>query len=89
LLTEEAEEEEDRRMDEDSVSFQNKSITLPLEMMISILEFLPTKDLVHQASMVNKAWLAATRNPVLWEPYHPRIGRGTTHGFRISLFSNN
>jgi hypothetical protein len=65
LLAEKAEEKEDRRRmdidtDEDSVSFPNGNITLPPEMMISILEFLPTNDLVHRASMVNKAWLVAS-----------------------------
>jgi hypothetical protein len=42
------------------------SITLPKELFVDILEFLSKPDLVHRASLVSSAWLAASKSPLLW-----------------------
>jgi hypothetical protein len=71
MATADEQEEDDRRRKQDffldcSLSFRNDSIELPGELIICILEFLPKNDLVHSASLVNHAWLATTKNPLLW-----------------------
>lgn len=48
------------------VLFFGGSVTLPQEIMIEILDFLPKKGLVHSASLVCSSWNQATKHPDLW-----------------------
>jgi len=42
-------------------------ITVPANVMMSILEFLPRPQAVNSASLVSKSWLALVRAPQFWE----------------------
>jgi len=42
-------------------------ISVPVNVMMSILEFLPRPQAVNSASLVSKSWLALVRAPQFWE----------------------
>lgn len=48
--------------------FLDGQVELPLEAMHCVLQFLPHWELVHHVSLVNKAWLSATRSPFYGRP---------------------
>ena len=46
--------------------FFDGQIALPEELFIHILEYISHYQFVHNAALVSKAWLSATRTPTLW-----------------------
>lgn len=47
-----------------------KLISLPLDVSINLLQFLPRNE-ITRLSFVSKAWLSASRNPLLWTTLDP------------------
>jgi len=50
------------------------TIHLPEDSFLPVLKFLTGKEIVKYASLVNKAFLAASRNPLLWETLDKHSG---------------
>lgn len=44
----------------------DSGVGLPAEVLSSILRFLPQREVVHNASLVNWAWRTASGSPTLW-----------------------
>lgn len=59
-----------------SFDFALSGVSLPSEILIRILEILPRCRVVKTASLVSKAWLAATRSPNLWHTLDNTTGLG-------------
>lgn len=55
-------------------AFLHSQVTLPKEIVLCILDFVPRPQLVHNVSLVSKAWLSATRNSCLWSVLDTRTG---------------
>jgi polyhydroxyalkanoate synthesis regulator phasin len=65
------------RMNDLSLLFCNEQVSLPADVFLQILDFLPKTDLVLRASEVSKAWLAMSRSPQLWTMEHGLLSRST------------
>jgi hypothetical protein len=50
------------------------TVNLSEEVFLQILDFLPTYDLVHRASLVSSMWLDSTRSPQMWNKMDPKHG---------------
>ena len=46
--------------------FCNEQVSLPSDVFLHILDFLPKTDLVLRTSEVSKAWLSMSRSPQMW-----------------------
>ena len=50
------------------------TISLPEDAFLPVMKFLTGRQITHSSSLVSKAWLAASRNPRLWEKLDKSAG---------------
>ena len=65
--------------------FLNDKVSLPEEVILDIIGYLPYHHFVHNVSLISKAWLSATRAPQLWTRLDKTTGLKPSSELKLSM----